>query len=97
MAQDPLTQYGNRPMVTLTVNAVNYDEIQCFSVAFVVRDWAGAPKADGVEGSEVRFWPMDALPENLVAIHARTIVDFRQYHGGFMLPNSLEQAERNDL
>ena len=73
----------------------NGDEIQCFSIAFIVRTWAGEPKADGVEGSEVRFWPMDALPENIVAIHARTLDDFRQYHGGFMLPNEPE-IERND-
>ena len=72
----------------------NGDEIQCFSVAFIVRDWVGEPKADGVEGSEVRFWPMDALPKNLVAIHARTLDDFRQYHGGFLLPNESER-ERN--
>lgn len=63
----------------------NGDEIQCFSVAFIVRNWAGEPKADGVEGSEVRFWPMNALPEDLVTIHARTLSDFRQYHGGFLL------------
>ena len=64
----------------------NGDEIQCFSVAFIVRDWTGVPKADGDEGSEVRFWPMDALPENLVPIHAGTLNDCRRYHGDFMLP-----------
>lgn len=63
----------------------NGDEIQCFSVAFVVRDWSGRPRADGVEGSEVRFWPLDALPGDLVAIHARTLADFKQYRGGFFL------------
>jgi len=63
----------------------NGDEIQCFSVAFIVRDWVGEPKADGVEGSEVRFWPTDALPENLVNIHARTLDDFKQYDGRFLL------------
>ena len=74
----------------------NGDEIQSFSVAFIVRHWAGEPKADGVEGSEVRFWPMDALPDDLVPIHVRTLNDFKKYHGGFMLPDSAEQAERND-
>jgi ADP-ribose pyrophosphatase YjhB (NUDIX family) len=61
------------------------DEIQCFSVAFIVRDWAGTPKADGVEGSEVRFWPLSGLPQNLLPIHARTLADFQQYRGGFLL------------
>ena len=63
----------------------NGDEVQCFSVAFVVRKWAGTPKADGVEGSEVRFWALDNLPEDLVEIHARTLDDFKQYQGGFLL------------
>jgi len=62
----------------------NGDEIQCFSVAFIVRQWSGTPKADGVEGSEVRFWAFEELPENLVEIHARTLQDFRQYQGGFV-------------
>jgi hypothetical protein len=63
----------------------NGDEIQCLSIAFVVRDWAGEPRADGVEGSEVRFWPIDALPDNLTAIHARTLEDLGQYRSGFLL------------
>jgi len=72
----------------------NGDEIQCFSVAFIVREWSGEPKADGVEGSEVRFWPMDALPQDLVAIHARTLDDFKNYRGGFLLPDE-SQKERS--
>ena len=72
----------------------NGDEIQCFSVAFIVREWSGEPKADGIEGSEVRFWPMDALPQDLVTIHARTLDDFRQYHGGLLFPDEYEK-ERN--
>ena len=31
---------------------LNGDEIQCFSIAFVVRKWQGEPRADGIEGSE---------------------------------------------
>jgi len=63
----------------------NGDEIQCFSVAFIVRDWTGDPQADGVEGSEVRFWPTDALPESLVDIHRETLADYRAYDGQFFL------------
>jgi len=66
----------------------NGDEIQCFSVAFIVREWAGEPKADGAEGSEVRFWPMDALPDDLVANHAGTLDDFREYDSRFLLSGS---------
>lgn len=67
----------------------NGDEIQCFSVAFIVRDWTGEPRADGVEGSEVRFWPLGALPAELVPIHARTLDDFKQYDGRFLLSGSV--------
>ena len=74
----------------------NGDEIQCFSVAFIVRAWTGTPKADGLEGSEVRFWPTDALPADLVSIHAGTLADFKQYQGDFMFPGTLEQAGRED-
>jgi len=63
----------------------NGDEIQCFSVAFIVHDWAGDPKADGVEGSEVRFWPIAELPESLVDIHRKTLADYRAYSGQFFL------------
>jgi len=66
----------------------NGDEIQCFSVAFIVSDWTGEPRADGVEGSEVRFWSMDALPDDLVAIHRETLADYQGYKGRFILPNT---------
>ena len=69
----------------------NGDEIQCFSVAFIVRDWTGTPKADGVEGSEVRFWSLNDLPQDLVTIHARTLIDFKQYQGKFLLPTETVQ------
>ena len=74
----------------------NGDEIQNFAVAFIIRNWAGEPKADGVEGSEVRFWPLGALPEDLVSIHARTLEDFREYHGDFMITDNPQTTERND-
>lgn len=69
----------------------NGDEIQCFSVAFIVRDWSGTPRADGVEGSEVRFWSLNDLPQELVTIHARTLTDFKQYQGKFLLPTETVQ------
>ncbi len=71
----------------------NGDQIQCFAVAFIVREWEGEPRADGVEGSAVRFWPLDALPPDLVQIHARTLDDFRRYRGVFVLDDAEEQAD----
>jgi 8-oxo-dGTP pyrophosphatase MutT (NUDIX family) len=64
----------------------NGDEVQGFAVAFIVRDWAGTPKADGVEGSDVRFWPVKAPPADLAAIHRQTLADYRRYQGRFLLP-----------
>ena len=63
----------------------NGDEIQCFSAAFIVRQWTGEPQADGVEGSQVRFFPLSQLPEDLVPIHEQTLCDYDKYDGAFFL------------
>lgn len=63
----------------------NGDEVQPFAIAFIVREWTGVPRADGDEGSELRFWPLDLLPQDLVPIHARTLADYRQYKGSFLI------------
>lgn len=63
----------------------NGDEIQCFSVAFIVRRWEGEPQADGVEGSEVRFFPLSHLPTHVVRIHEETLRHYRNYDGTFFL------------
>lgn len=63
----------------------NGDQIQGFAVAFIVRRWTGEPCADGDEGSEVRFWPLDGLPEDLPARHHETLNDFKSYNGKFII------------
>jgi ADP-ribose pyrophosphatase YjhB (NUDIX family) len=63
----------------------NGDKIQCFAIAFIVKKWEGRPRADQVEGSETRFFPMSQLPENLVPIHRQTIKDYAGYTGQFLL------------
>ena len=63
----------------------NGDEVQGFSVAFIVRKWQGQPRADGVEGYEVRFFPLTQLPDNLVPIHQHTIQDYENYNGSFII------------
>lgn len=63
----------------------NGDQVQCFAISFIVRQWEGSPRADGVEGSEVRFFPLSQLPENLMNIHKQTIEDYRGYQGKFIL------------
>ncbi len=63
----------------------NGDEIQAFSIAFIIRQWSGRPKADGEEGTEVRFWPIEKPPGNILPNHAKTLTDYQHYSGQFML------------
>jgi len=63
----------------------NGDEVQCFAVAFIVREWEGSPCPDGTEGTRVRFWPRTQLPGNLVPVHAETLADLGRYHGRFLV------------
>lgn len=64
----------------------NGDQVQGFAVSFVVLDWTGQPRPDGIEGTELRFWPLSGLPEDLVPIHAMTLWDYnKKYHGRFMV------------
>lgn len=71
----------------------NGDWIQGFAITFIVREWTGHPKADGVEGSELRFWPLEALPTDLVSIHARTLDDYKRYKGKFIVPDHSLEGE----
>ena len=63
----------------------NGEQVQCFAIAFIVKQWAGRPQADQVEGSDMRFFPISQLPENLVPIHRQTIMDSTLYEGKFLL------------
>ncbi len=62
----------------------NGDRVQVFAVAFIVQKWEGRPRADGIEGSMVRFFAFSELPENLVSIHMQTIKDYTGYNGIFI-------------
>ena len=61
------------------------DMIQCFSIAFVVHEWKGNPLADGVEGSELGWFPPEKLPEDTVELHKATVADYLAWDGKFML------------
>ncbi len=41
----------------------NGDQIYNVGAVFGSKNWTGTPKADGLEGSEVRFFALDELPE----------------------------------
>ena len=64
-----------------SVTYPNGDEVQTFTVAFLVREWSGELSADSDEVLDVRFFPLDALPQNLYPIHRETIDDYRQFDG----------------
>lgn len=59
----------------------NGDEVQTFTVAFLVREWSGNLSADSSEVRAVRFFRLDALPDNLYPIHRETIDDLRSFSG----------------
>jgi len=64
-----------------SVTYPNGDEVQTFTVAFLVREWSGQLSADSDEVTDVRFFPLDALPENLWPVHRETIDDYRNFDG----------------
>jgi ADP-ribose pyrophosphatase YjhB (NUDIX family) len=61
------------------------ERVQCFALAFIVNKWKGQPQADGVEGTEVCFFPFTQLPDDIVPIHKATIKDYLLYDGKFIL------------
>jgi ADP-ribose pyrophosphatase YjhB (NUDIX family) len=82
LAAEPMALYSGP---TQRLKYPNGDEIQGFALAFIIREWTGEPCADGEEGSEVRFWSLDDLPENIMDMHIGVLKDFCCYNGKFML------------
>jgi ADP-ribose pyrophosphatase YjhB (NUDIX family) len=68
-----------------SVTYPNGDEVQTFSVAFLVREWSGELAADGDEVSDLGFFPLANLPEPIYPIHLDTILDYRNGDGTFVL------------
>lgn len=63
----------------------NGDEIYAVSLVFLVRRWRGTPRPDGVESIAVRFFPLTALPEDMVPLHKQRLQHYGQYQGKFLL------------
>ena len=59
------------------VRLPNGDEFYQVSAAYVVRRWEGVPRADGLEGTELRFWPLDALPHGLGPVDRAALAHLR--------------------
>lgn len=47
------------------VQLPNGDEFYQVTAVYVVSGWEGEPTPDGAEGTELRFFPLDALPASL--------------------------------
>ena len=64
----------------------NGDKVQSYALCFIVRKWEGQPRHDGVEGSQVRFFTLSNLPEDILPIHRQTLDDYSRYEGKFLVP-----------
>jgi ADP-ribose pyrophosphatase YjhB (NUDIX family) len=62
----------------------NGDEVQTFTIAFLVTEWTGELIAEAEEVIALRFFPLDRLPASLYPIHIDTIEDFRRHEHGFI-------------
>jgi 8-oxo-dGTP diphosphatase len=63
----------------------NGDQVQTFTVAFLVKAWEGDLHADGEEVSELGFFPFETLPQPIYPIHVETIEDYCGYDGKFII------------
>ncbi len=63
----------------------NGDQIQCFSITFIIRQWTGIPIPDGNECSDLQFFSLSNLPQNMVPTHKETLKDYARYNGMFIV------------
>lgn len=68
-----------------SVRYPNGDEVQTFTIAFLVESWTGELAWDGSEVINARFFPLTALPDALYPVHVETIEDYRRNDGSFIL------------
>lgn len=62
-----------------TLNYPNGDVAHYFSICFLARRWEGEPAPDGEETLELRFAPLDDLPEPFEVSTARVVELLRGY------------------
>lgn len=68
-----------------SVTYPNGDQVQTFTVAFLVTEWVGQLQADNNEVTELGFFPLDKLPHPIYPIHSDTLQDYRALSGKFIL------------
>jgi ADP-ribose pyrophosphatase YjhB (NUDIX family) len=64
-----------------SVTYPNGDQVQTFTIAFLVRRWTGDLVPDGEEAMELGFFPLDRLPHPIYPVHVDTIHDYRLADG----------------
>lgn len=57
----------------------NGDQIYNVGAIFVAKNWSGTPKADGLEGSEVKFFALDKLPNFASKLDAAALEMLKKY------------------
>src|SRR5262249_34933945 len=75
-----------------SVTYPNGDEVQTFTIAFLVEEWRGTLRVDDDEVTALGFFPLDALPSPIYSIHAETIEDLRGYDGAFIVKGRSARA-----
>ncbi len=68
-----------------SVTYPNGDQVQTFTVAFLVKSWTGELIIDGEEVLELGFFPLDKLPEPIYDIHLDTILDYQRSPEAFVM------------
>src|SRR5919201_796211 len=63
----------------------NGDQVQTFTVAFLVTEWCGDLVIDGDEVTALDFFPLDKLPDPIYPIHLDTIRDYGDADGAFIV------------
>ena len=82
LAATPMGIYTH-PKYSLTYP--NGDQVQPFTLAFIVHSVRGELKVDGEETLDLKYFPMDRLPDDILPIHRETIQDCKTYDGDFIL------------
>jgi len=75
------TLFGIYTEPEYSITYPNGDEVQTFTVAFLVESWKGELRPDGEEVTELGFFPIEGLPDPIYPIHADTLADWRSFDG----------------
>jgi 8-oxo-dGTP pyrophosphatase MutT (NUDIX family) len=75
------TPFGIYSDPSYAVTYPNGDQIQPFTLAFLVDEWSGEAVADGDETLQLTFFPLDALPpdDRIHPPHRKPLRDFQRF------------------